>query len=467
MTGRPVLFVCEKYFLRFYQPLAEQLSAAGFAPIWAAVDDGPGEWTFDWMETASLIESLASSVGPAAVSFEHICMFERAVFERPDVFRSSYPYTTNVVRSYERAPQMAWAWYHATLALLRRFTPAAVFIWNGRYLPYSAVSAACAAAGQLLLTGEIGWIPGTIFLDKGQLSTNTTDLSGRNWQSVAADDVRAQVFLREYTTSKATMVSQQLHRADEVRRSLLGEGGTFLLLFGCQVDWDTNVVIGARRFRSNEAAVSFLMECTASIPGARIVVKTHPLDANKREAALQSLLGSRGVVVSDIHPHTLIEAADCVAVRNSTLGFEALSYGKPVLVLENAKYNEAGLTFGAEAVDEFSSAVARIAGGDRHLPDPTLLNRFVLHLLDRYLVPVRYEYLFEPAKLGLLAHFARNDSHQMLKQLLTRSAGVKAIELDQHVVELIDGCHLQRPKPMSFLSRQAKRISAWMSRARV
>src|SRR4029453_3851967 len=121
------------------------------------------------------------------------------------------------------------------------------------------------------------------------------------------------------------MVSQQLHQPEEVRRRLLGPGRTFLILFGCQVDWDTNVVIGARRFRSNEAAVSFLMACTASIPGARIVVKTHPLDPKKREAPPQSPPGSRGEVVSDIHPHTLIEAADCVAVRNSTLGFEALS----------------------------------------------------------------------------------------------------------------------------------------------
>src|SRR4029453_1063282 len=276
---RPVFFVCEKYYLRFYQALAERLSASGFAPVWVSVD-GPGEWKHEWIDTSPVIESLASSVeSTAAVSFEQICVFERAMFERPDVFRNSYPYTANVVRSYERAPHIAWSWYQAMLALLRRFTPAAVFVWNGRYLPYSAISAACAAAGQLLLTSEIGWVPGTIFVDTGELSANTIDLAGRDWRAGAADHDRAQAFLRDYTSSKATMVSQQLHQPEEVRRRLLGPGGTFLILFGCQVDWDTNVVIGSRRFRSNEAAVSFLMACTASIPGARFVVKTHPLDA--------------------------------------------------------------------------------------------------------------------------------------------------------------------------------------------
>ena len=461
-----VLFVCEKYYLRFYNAIAERLSAAGFAPLWVSVD-GPGEWKHDWIDGSSLIDTVARNVdSTAAAAFEHVCVFERAVFDRPDVFRNSYPYTANVVRSYERAPQVAMAWHQATLALLRRFTPAAVFVWNGRYLPYSAIATACAAAHQLLLTSEIGWVPGTIFLDKGELSANTTDLAGHDWRSVAVDNGRAQAFLRDYTSSKATMVSQQLHQPEEVRRRLLGPRGRLLIVYGCQVDWDTNVVIGARRFRSNEAAVSFLMASTASIAGARIVVKTHPLDADKREATLQSLLGDRGVVVSDIHPHTLIEAADCVAVRNSTLGFEALAYRKPVLVLEKAKYNEAGLTFGADAMEECSSAVARIASGDCQLPDPALLDRFVLHLLDRYLVPVGYEYFFDPARLGLLTHFARNDSYEMLKKVLTSSTPARASDVNSHVGHVIDAFPVRRSQQPSLIRRQMQHLSAWISRRR-
>ena len=61
--------------------------------------------------------------------------------------------------------------------------------------------------------------------------------------------------------------------------------------------------------------MSFLLECMSAVPGARLVVKTHPLDSEKNEAALQAIIGTRGTVVSDIHPHTLIEAADCVSVR--------------------------------------------------------------------------------------------------------------------------------------------------------
>ena len=66
--------------------------------------------------------------------------------------------------------------------------------------------------------------------------------------------------------------------------------------------------------------MSFLIECMSLIPGARIVVKTHPLDSAKNDDALGDIIRDRGTVVSDIYPHALIEAADCLSVRNSTLG---------------------------------------------------------------------------------------------------------------------------------------------------
>src|SRR4030095_7649620 len=135
----------------------------------------------------------------------------------------------------------------------------------------------------------------------GGLSTNTTDLLGRSFESALPIYIgRADAFLNDYTTRKATMVSQKLVPASEVRHRLLGDDGKFLLLYGCQVDWDTNVVIGARRFRSNEAAVAFLLECISRIPGARIVVKTHPLDSEKNEDGLRAIIQDRGTVVSDI-----------------------------------------------------------------------------------------------------------------------------------------------------------------------
>jgi hypothetical protein len=463
--SKTLLFICEKYFLRFYRPLAARLVQSGFSPIWVTLD-GQDQWDFDYVDPTSAIEALVEAPDlKCREDVDDFCVLERAVFERPDLFRSSYPYTMNVVRTPERARRLAEVWYQSTLALVSRFRPRAVFVWNGRYLPYRAVSAACEAVGQMLMTSEIGWIPGTIFLDRGVLSANTRDLSGRSLESAAAADVgRADAFLDDYTTQKTTMVSQTLASASEVRHRLLGDDGKFLLLYGCQVDWDTNVVIGARRFRSNEAAVSFLIECMSAIPGARIVVKTHPLDSEKKEDMLRQIIGQRGTVVSDIHPHTLIEAADCVSVRNSTLGFEALCYRKPLILLEDAKYKHPQLTLEARNVAEGAASLSSVATESCDLPDRAALRKFMLHVIDRYLVPVRYRYFFEPATLDILSHFGHNQSYQALEQVLGGVSPPIQVDVDDRLLRAIERCKLYRPRQRSFLYRHARKVSDWLLR---
>jgi len=463
LDNRTVLFICEKYFLRFYRPLAARLVRSGFSPIWVTVD-GPDQWDYDSLDPTPTIEALVEAPDlKCREDIDDLCVLERAVFERPHVFKSSYPYTMNVVRTPERARRLAEVWYQSTLALLSRFRPRAVFVWNGRYLPYRAVSAACEAVGQVLMTSEIGWIPGTIFLDRGVLSTHTGDLSGRTLESAAADVGRADAFLDDYTTQKATMVSQTLASVSEVRHRLLGEDGQFLLLYGCQVDWDTNVVIGARRFRSNEAAVSFLIECMSAIPGARIVVKTHPLDSEQKHDLLRQIIGQRGTVVSDIHPHTLIEAADCVSVRNSTLGFEALCYGKPLILLEDAKYKHSKLTLEARNVAEGAANLLRVSTESCDVPDRATLRRFILHAIDHYLVPVGYRYFFEPAKLDILSHFGRNQSYHALEQVLGEVSRLIQVDVDDRVVRAIERCKVQHPRQHSFLYRHARKFRDWLA----
>ena len=456
--SKTVLFICEKYYLRFYRPLAERLVQSGFRPIWVTLD-GADEWDYDYLDPGPAIEQLTERPElECRPSVDAICVFERTVFERPDVFRSSYPYTLNVVRTFERAQRLAEVWSQATLALVARFQPRAVFVWNGRYLPYSAISATCEAAGQPFFTSEIGWLPGTIFLDRGRLSGDTSDLFGQGPEAATtADDGRAEAFLRDYMARKATMVSQRLLSPSETRRNLLGADGRFLLVYGCQVDWDTNVVIGARHFHSNESAVSFLLECMAGVPGARIVVKTHPLDSKDADTALRQIVGSRGTVVSDIHPHTLIEAADCVSVRNSTLGFEALCYGKPLIALEHAKYRDPKLTLNVENSIEGGENLQAIAAKRCAVPDRLALRQFMLHVIDHYLVPVGYRYFFEPEQLAILAHLQRNDSHRQLHQVLGH-AEPATVDADPDVARAIGRVEFHRGRRRSFLRRIANKL---------
>jgi hypothetical protein len=161
--------------------------------------------------------------------------------------------------------------------------------------------------------------------------------------------------------------------------------------------------------------------------------------------------------VSDIHPHTLIEAADCISVRNSTLGFEALCYAKPLIALEHAKYRDPKLTLHVENAIEGGANLQAIAAKQCTVPDRLALRQFMLHVIDHYLVPVGYRYFFEPEQLGILAHLQRNDSHRQLHEVL-RNVEPATVSADPDVTRAIGRCEFHRGRRRSLLRRIANKL---------
>jgi len=164
--------------------------------------------------------------------------------------------------------------------------------------------------------------------------------------------------------------------------------------------------------------------------------------------------------VSDIHPHTLIEAADCVSVRNSTLGFEALCYAKPLIALEHAKYCDPKLTLKVENSVEGGANLQAIAAKRCTVPDRLALGQFMLHAIDHYLVPVGYRYFFEPEQLAILAHLERNDSYRQLHQVLCNVAPA-SVDADPDVVQALGRGEFHRAQRRSFLRRIANKLVDW------
>ena len=271
------------------------------------------------------------------------------MFEQPDLFRSNYAYTMDVVRTSDRARRLAQAWYQLDAGI-----GVALQTEGGACLerPLPAIQRRlCRLRGRgAIAIDQRDWVDtGHDISDRGGLSSDTKDLLGRTFESTSeAETRRADAFLDDYKTRKATMVAQPLMSAAEVRRRLLGAEGrvpasvrvSSRLGHECR-DWRTAIPV-------QRGGGVVLDRCMSGIHGARLVIKTHPLDSEKREDALREILGDRGTVVSDIHPHVLIEAADCVSVRNSTLGFEALCYAKPLLLLEQAKYKHPRVDAGGQ-----------------------------------------------------------------------------------------------------------------------
>jgi hypothetical protein len=89
----------------------------------------------------------------------------------------------------------------------------------------------------------------------------------------------------------------------------------------------------------------------------------------------------------------------------------------------------------------------------------------VLHLIDRYLLPVPYQYYFEPQKLDILSHFDRNETYQRLEQALSEASPPVHVDVDDRVQHALARCPLQRGRRPSFLARQTRKAAAWLRMA--
>ena len=128
------------------------------------------------------------------------------------------------------------------------------------------------------------------------------------------------------------------------------------------------------------------------------------------------------------------------------------------MALEDAKYTHPRLTLGADSIVSGQLNVSSVFTRECRVPDPGTLRQFIVHLLDRYLVPGSYDYHFERTTLGILSHFEKNHSHRDLEALLNQAVPSTRVGSDPAVERAIAGCELRRATRRSSWSQRARRI---------
>jgi Capsule polysaccharide biosynthesis protein len=124
--------------------------------------------------------------------------------------------------------------------------------------------------------------------------------------------------------------------------------------------------------------ISLVAQVAAALPsGYDLVVKEHPMSIGRNPVGVLARL-SRIENVRLVSPHTsshhLIDASDGVVVISSTVGLEALLYGKPVLTLGRPFYAGVGVTLDVESFRDLRTAVPELL---RFAPDQERIARFL------------------------------------------------------------------------------------------
>jgi hypothetical protein len=121
-------------------------------------------------------------------------------------------------------------------------------------------------------------------------------------------------------------------------------------------------------------------------PGYDLVLKEHPMSIGRNGIGqLRRVRRRSNVVLVDPHTssHELIRDAAAVAVISSTVGLEALLYGKPVLTLGEPFYSGYGITLDVESFAELRQKIPALLAFS---PDAEQTERF-LHAAMRRCYP--------------------------------------------------------------------------------
>jgi hypothetical protein len=149
-----------------------------------------------------------------------------------------------------------------------------------------------------------------------------------------------------YPLRFARLYARQRAVRAALRRSYAQLGGAPFVFLPIHAGFDAQISIRAPQWENQLALVDHV---AASLPyGYELAIKEHPFEVGALPfPALQALLRRRPeirLLDPGIHAHAVLRRCAAVATINSTTGFEALFYGRPVVTYGFGPYRGLGLT---------------------------------------------------------------------------------------------------------------------------
>lgn len=251
-------------------------------------------------------------------------------------------------------------------------------MWNGQGGQRRTLVLVAQQMGLATLFAELAPIAGHVTLDPqgvnaaGMLATDPGYY--RAW-AAAHGDTGAVERWRERLVARAG-----------VKRESQGDAASGPFLFvPLQVRGDTQIAVHGGWIRSVPSFIDEVARAAQHLPaGWRVVFREHPSDRTGNAEQLAGLIGPRVAVDNATDTFELVRRSEGVVTVNSSVGMQALLFGKPVLALGRTNYAVPGVAATAGSAGELAHAFA--AAKDWTI-DLGLAEAFLRFLAEAYYVP--------------------------------------------------------------------------------
>lgn len=309
------------------------------------------------------------------------------------------------------------SYYRWLVAELQTFLdlaqPSGVFLWNGSGLAAAIAEQLALSRGVPLIFGENGYLPGTLQLDPVGVNAfasfgcrwSLEQIRGMQWSDREREELRR--MLADYRANRLprplgppsgrvrpSLMAYLCQSIEDLRHRQPSSAGNRLiarqipelpprfLFFPLQVKQDSQLTVHSPLYgnRLEEAILDLRAALPYVGPDMRLVVKLHPADLTKSDYDPMVRACPDVIWVAGGDVRHILERSELVVTVNSTVGIEALMFGKPVVVIGNSPYGHPGLV---HPVSDRTSLVAGLRSALSWSPDETLVEQYLMFLYFR------------------------------------------------------------------------------------
>ncbi len=321
--------------------------------------------------------------------FKGVNLYRETEYERFCVFHG-YPYPLSSNKTIGDLFNTTCLCIEAFSRIIDFYEPKACFVWNGLVLPPRALRTLCRISGIPVFSLERGLLPGFMVVDQKGINF-CGSLGGSNWhvieeQMLTRDNQAAEQYIHKFAVERVSVVNRgDMAEGTDIRSALDISLGKRVILIPNQIDSDTNIVYFSKKYSRNIDVIQAVLSATGQRNDVFVVVKTHPEDTDRDISSFERALGDRGKIVHDFHLHDLIDLADLVVVRNSTVGLEALLLAKSVVCLGSSSYSGKGFTYDVYNNEDLQRTINQILETMQpSIPNRTQFLFYLSYLLQGY-----------------------------------------------------------------------------------
>ncbi len=209
---------------------------------------------------------------------------------------------------------------------------------------------------------ERGLMPGKLSIYKEGINYGS-EIGGDKWHKLNPPypTEKEIILVKNYCSNLAKKEESLVPIGEKISEDTLKEKLNIpkknrIIFLPLQIENDSNILFYSPHYSSFLEIIKDIQNVLKDIKNTTLIIKPHPENKSRIEE-IKSIIIEKSRIVTDINIYSLLAVSDIVITVNSTVGLEALTLYKPVIVLGQAIYGNKGFTYDLKEKIELSDLI--------------------------------------------------------------------------------------------------------------